>query len=81
VRAELPLGAAADEQRLQLLPGDRQAFQAVLGHQRDRLVDRHPGVDVGFVDRRPHGLEDGLPALEQGQGGMGVGDHVGSGDE
>jgi hypothetical protein len=81
MRAKLPLAAVADKQRLQVLPGNRQAFQAVLGHERDGLVARRPRLDVGFVDRRPHPRQHRLPALEQGKGGLGIGDPVGSGDE
>jgi hypothetical protein len=44
-------------------------------------VDGLTRLDVALIDGRPHQLEDGLPALEQRQGGRGVGDDVGGGDE
>jgi hypothetical protein len=44
-------------------------------------VDGLTRLDVALIDGRPHPLKDRLPALEQRQGGRGVADDVGGGDE
>jgi hypothetical protein len=81
VGAELPLGGAADEQCLKVVPGDGQPFLAVLGGERDRLVDQLAWFDVGFIDAGPYVLQRRTPLVEQPQCGAGVGNDVRGGDE